>query len=104
MDHMDLMQPTVRRFMAALARQDRQALGTLLAADAALTDDGEPFPPMTWLDREVFSGDGRLEVVSERDDGTALAGGFTPRRWSLDTVWRFTLQGEQVARLDVSAA
>ena len=104
MYHIDLSQPVVRGIKTAVAQRHRRAIQDLLAPDAALTDDGESFAPMAWIDREVFDADGRLQIAAERDGGLTLLGRFLSREWNLGTEWRFTLAGDRVARLDVRAA
>ena len=52
--------------MAAVNAGDRDAFFALLAPGATMSDDGSERNLEEWVDREIFSSDGRMEVESEK--------------------------------------
>ena len=54
--------PVVRKFVEAVNAGDRDAFFALLTKDATMSDDGSKRDLEEWVDREIFSSDGRMEV------------------------------------------
>jgi hypothetical protein len=68
-----LSDSVVRAFVAAVNAGDREAFFALLAPEATMSDDGSERDLEDWVDRAIFSSDGRMEVESESDDGRLAA-------------------------------
>ena len=64
--------PVVRRLVAAINDGDRDAFLAALTPDATLTDDGNPRPLRDWIDREIFSAHGHMNVEREDEEGLYL--------------------------------
>ena len=98
-----LTNPTVRAAVIAIRDGDRDAFLALFESDAKLTDDGEPQSLLEWVDRELFTAHGRLDVQREQQNGLELIGRFHSDQWNMMTVWRFEIVNRRVRRLDVAA-
>ncbi|MEU7407651.1 nuclear transport factor 2 family protein, partial [Streptomyces sp. NPDC044948] len=57
-----LSDPAVRAFVAAVNAHDREAFLALLAPDATMADDGDDRDLDQWIDQEIFSSNGHMEV------------------------------------------
>ena len=68
----DLNDAVVRKFIEAVNAGDRDGFFALLTDGATMSDDGSERNLQEWIDREMFSADGRLEVESQSDDGRSL--------------------------------
>ncbi|MER7534634.1 nuclear transport factor 2 family protein [Streptomyces sp. NPDC097704] len=100
-----LSDPTVRDFVTALNANDRSALMGLLAPGATMSDDGSDRNLQEWLDREVFSSNGHMDVESEADGGLALVADYRNDTWgAMRTAWRFTVDGGKVSRFETGQA
>ena len=66
--------PVVRRLAAAINDGDRGAFLATLTPDATLTDDSNPRSLRDWIDREIFSALGHMNVEREEEDGLYLRG------------------------------
>ncbi|MET8508802.1 nuclear transport factor 2 family protein [Streptomyces sp. NPDC004787] len=100
-----LADPVVRAFVTALNANDRDALFGVLTPDATMSDDGTERNLRDWTEREVFSSHGRMEVEDENDDGRSLVATYTNDTWgSMRTAWRFTVEGDKVARFETGQA
>jgi hypothetical protein len=101
----ELADPVVRRFVEAVNAGDRDAFFALLTPDASMSDDGTERDLQEWVDREIFSADGRMEVESQSDDGRSLIVSYTNSKWgSMRTAWKFTVEGERVSRFETGQA
>jgi hypothetical protein len=95
----------VRRFVEAVNAGDRNGFFDLLTDDATMSDDGSERDLEEWVDREIFSSDGRMEVESQSDDGRSLIVNYTNSTYgSMRTDWRFVVEGEKVARFETGQA
>ena len=74
-----LADPVVRQFVAAVNAGDRDAFFALLTPNASMSDDGTERDLEEWVDREIFSSDGRMEVESQSDDGRSLIVNYRTR-------------------------
>ncbi|MCZ0979440.1 nuclear transport factor 2 family protein [Streptomyces diastatochromogenes] len=100
-----LSDPAVRAFVTALNAHDRQALSEALAPGATMSDDGSDRDLQQWLDREVFSSNGAMEVESEADDGLTLVADYRNDTWgAMRTTWAFTVDGGKVSRFETGQA
>jgi hypothetical protein len=101
----ELSDPVVRRFVEAVNTGDRDAFFALLTPDASMSDDGTERDLEEWVDREVFSTEGWMEVESQSEGGGSLIVNYTNSKWgSMRTAWRFTVEGERVSRFETGQA
>jgi hypothetical protein len=101
----DLADPVVRRLVEAVNAGDRDAFFGLLTEDASMSDDGSERNLDEWVDREVFSSDGRMEVESQSDDGRSLFVNYTNSTYgTMRTHWEFTVEGDKVSRFETGQA
>jgi hypothetical protein len=101
----DLADPVVRRFVEAVNAGDRDGFFAVLAEEATMSDDGSDRDLEEWVDREIFSSDGRMEVESESDDGRSLTANYTNSTYgTMRTAWKFTIEGDKVARFETGQA
>jgi hypothetical protein len=100
-----LEEPVVRAFVAAVNAGDRDAFFALLAPDATMSDDGSERNLEEWVDREIFTTDGRMEVESQADKGRSLIVNYTNSTYGeMRTAWNFIVDGDKVARFDTGQA
>jgi hypothetical protein len=100
-----LSDPVVRAFVAAVNAGDREAFFALLTAGATMSDDGSERNLEEWVDREIFSAEGRMEIESESDDGRSLVATYTNATYgAMRTTWRFILDGDKVGRFETGQA
>ena len=98
-------EPTVRALVAAINTGDRDAFTALLAPGATMSDDGTERDLGAWIDKEIFSVHGHIEVESESDGGRALTAGFRNDTWGqMRTAWRFTLADGKIVRFQTGQA
>jgi hypothetical protein len=95
----------VRKFVEAVNAGDRDAFFALLAPEATMSDDGSDRDLEEWVDREIFSADGRMEVESQSDDGRSMIVNYANSTYgTMRTVWKFTIEGDKVARFETGQA
>jgi hypothetical protein len=100
-----LNDPVVRALVAAINAGDRDAFLALLTPDATMTDDGSERNLEEWIDREIFTADGRMEVEEQSADGRSLTASFTNSTWgAMRTTWRFEIDGDKVRRFETGQA
>jgi len=100
-----LTDPIVRAFVAAVNAGDRDAFFALLAPGATMSDDGTERDLEEWVDREIFSSNGRMEVESESDAGRGLVVNYTNSTWGqMRTAWKFVIEGDKVSRFETGQA
>jgi hypothetical protein len=101
----DLADAVVRRFVEAVNAGDRETFFDLLTDDATMSDDGSERDLEEWVDHEIFSSEGRMEVESQSDDGRSLIVNYTNSTWgSMRTAWKFVVEGDRVARFETGQA
>jgi hypothetical protein len=101
----DLADPVVRKVVEAVNAGDRDAFFTLLTEDASMSDDGSDRDLTEWVDREIFSADGRMAIESQSDDGRSLVVNYTNSTYgTMRTHWEFTVEGDKVARFETGQA
>ena len=97
--------PVVRRLVTAINDGDRDAFLATLTPDATLTDDGNPRSLTDWIDREIFSVHGHLNVEGEEEDGLRLLARYRNDTWGeMSTFWRFQVAGDKISRIDTGQA
>ncbi|MFI2199696.1 nuclear transport factor 2 family protein [Streptomyces sp. NPDC020192] len=101
-----LSDPAVRAFVNAVNSHDREGLLHLLAPGATMSDDGSDRDLDEWLEAEIFSSHGHMDVQSESDGGRALVADYRNDAWGeMRTAWRFTVDDEgQIARFETGQA
>ncbi|WP_371495752.1 nuclear transport factor 2 family protein [Kitasatospora sp. NBC_00374] len=100
-----LSQPAVRSLVAAINAGDREAFIAALTPDATMSDDGSDRDLADWIDREVFSSRGHMDVQTEKAGGLALVANFRNDAWGeMRTAWRFTVEGGKISRFDTGQA
>jgi hypothetical protein len=73
--------PVVHRLVAAINECDRDAFLAAITPDATLTDDGNPRSLRDWIDREIFSARGHMDVEREEEDGLHLLAPYRNDTW-----------------------
>jgi hypothetical protein len=101
----ELIDPVVRAFVEAVNAGDRSAFYALLADGATMSDDDSERNLEEWVDREIFSSDGRMEVDSQSDDGRSLVVIYTNSTYgTMRTNWKFLVDGEKISRFETGQA
>lgn len=97
--------PTVAAFVAAINSGDRDAFFATLAEDATMSDDGTARDLSGWVDKEIFSSNGHMEVEEVSSDGRTLTATFTNSTWGgMRTRWTFTVAGDRVSHFATGQA
>ncbi|MFZ3573244.1 nuclear transport factor 2 family protein [Streptomyces sp. BH097] len=97
--------PAVAAFISAVNSGDKDAFFAALSDDATMSDDGTERDLAAWVDREIFSADGRMDVDDVSDDGRTLTAVFTNSTWgSMRTRWTFTVTDGRVGRFETGQA
>jgi hypothetical protein len=100
-----LADPVVRAFVGAVNAGDRDAFFALLAPGATMSDDGSERDLEEWVDREIFSSNGHMEVESESPDGRSLIVTYTNSTWgAMRTAWKFVVDRDKVSRFETGQA
>jgi hypothetical protein len=100
-----LTDPVVRAFVTAVNAGDRDAFFALLAPGATMSDDGSERDLEEWVDREIFSSSGHMDVESQSDDGRSLAVTYTNATWgAMRTAWRFEVDSDAISRFETGQA
>ncbi|MGW4950457.1 nuclear transport factor 2 family protein [Streptomyces parvulus] len=101
-----LSDPAVRGFVTAVNAHDRDAFLALLAPDATMADDGADRDLAEWIDQEIFSSNGHMEVDNESNGGRALIARYRNDTWGeMRTRWDFTVDGQgRIARFETGQA
>lgn len=100
-----LSHPAVHAFVSSVNEGDRNGFLAVLTDDATMSDDGSERNIHEWIDREIFSSGGHMEVESESDGGLSLIARFRNNTWGeMRTAWRFTADGSKISRFDTGQA
>ena len=101
----DVTDPAVQALIAAINDGDRAAFFAALTPRATMSDDGTDRDLASWADREIFSVNGHLEVVSAADGGRSLIAAYRNDTWGeMRTSWAFTITGGKVSRFETGQA
>ncbi|MEU6504825.1 MULTISPECIES: nuclear transport factor 2 family protein [Streptomyces] len=101
-----LSDPAVRAFVNAVNSHDREGFMRLLAPGATMSDDGSDRDLADWIEREIFSSHGHMDVQSESDGGRQLVADYRNDTWGeMRTAWRFTVEEDgRISRFDTGQA
>jgi hypothetical protein len=90
-----LSDPAVRAFVTAVNASDREGLVQLLTSDATMADDGSDRNLDDWIDREIFSSNGHIDVDNESNGGRSLIAHYRNDTWGeMVTRWDFTVEDD----------
>jgi hypothetical protein len=101
-----LSDPAVRAFVTAVNAQDREGLMSVLAPGATMADDGTDRHLADWIDREIFSSHGHMEVDNESNNGRDLIAGYRNDTWGeMRTRWHFEVADDgKICRFETGQA
>jgi hypothetical protein len=100
-----LSDPAVRTLVTAVNAGDRDAFFAALAPGATMSDDGTERDLEEWVDREIFSSAGHMEIESEDEDGSHLMVTYSNATWgAMNTEWRFEVESGKVSRFETGQA
>jgi hypothetical protein len=101
-----LTDPAVRAFVTAVNAHDRAGFMDLLAENATMSDDGSDRDLNEWIDREIFSSNGHLDVDNESQGGRALLAHYRNDTWGeMRTRWSFTVDDDgRISRFETGQA
>lgn len=101
-----LSDPAVRAFVAAVNSHDREGFMTLFAPGATMADDGTDRDLDDWIDREIFSSHGHMEVDNESHGGRALVARYRNDTWGeMRTRWTFSVDDDgRISRFETGQA
>ncbi|TDQ00863.1 nuclear transport factor 2 family protein [Labedaea rhizosphaerae] len=101
----EVTDPVVRRLIDAINAGDRDAFFAVLTPDATMSDDGRDRDLTEWVDREIFTVNGHMDVESVTDGGRSLIANYRNDTWgAMRTRWQFTVDGERISRFDTGQA
>ncbi|MBY8879058.1 nuclear transport factor 2 family protein [Actinacidiphila acidipaludis] len=100
-----LNDPAVAAFVAAVNAGDKDAFFATLTDDATMSDDGSERDLAAWTEKEIFSAAGRMEVDRVSPDGHTLEVTYTNSTWgAMHTRWTFTVRDGKVSRFETGQA
>ncbi|MFI9610444.1 nuclear transport factor 2 family protein [Streptomyces sp. NPDC052023] len=101
-----LSDPAVRAFVAAVNSHDREGFMTLLAPGATMADDGTDRDLADWIDREIFSSNGHMDVDNESKGGRSLIARYRNDTWGeMRTRWTFSVGDDgRITRFETGQA
>lgn len=101
-----LSDPAVRAFVNAVNAHDREGFMSLLAPGATMSDDGSDRDLADWIDREIFSSHGHMEVDNESRGGRALVARYRNDTWGeMRTRWSFVVEEDgRISRFETGQA
>jgi hypothetical protein len=98
-------EPAVQALIEAINAGDRAAFFAALAPGATMSDDGTDRDLASWADREIFTVNGHLDVVSASDGGRSLIAAYRNDTWGeMRTRWAFTVTGGKISRFETGQA
>lgn len=101
-----LRDPAVRAFVTAVNAQDRDGFMSLLAPDATMADDGSDRDLADWIDQEIFTSHGHMEVDNESGGGRTLVARYRNDTWGeMRTRWTFIVEDDgRISRFETGQA
>ncbi|MFE3855116.1 nuclear transport factor 2 family protein [Streptomyces griseorubiginosus] len=101
-----LSDPAVRAFVSAVNAHDREAFLALLAPGATMADDGSDRDLDDWIDREIFSSHGHMDVDNESRGGRDLIARYSNDTWGeMRTKWHFEIGDDgRISRFETGQA
>jgi hypothetical protein len=101
----ELSDPTVRSVVEAINAGDRDAFLAAFSEGATMSDDGSDRDFRDWIDREIFTAGGHMDVESESDDGRRLIARYRNDTYGeMRTTWRFVVEGGRISRMETGQA
>jgi ketosteroid isomerase-like protein len=101
----DITEPAVQALIDAINAGDRDAFFATLTPDATMSDDGRNRDLRQWVDQELFSSQGRMEVESATHGGRSLlAANNNATYGTMHTFWRFTVRDGKISRFETGQA
>lgn len=101
----DLTIPVVRDLVTAIDAGNRQGFLDQLTPDASLSDDGRDRVLTDWIDKEIFTVNGKMTVDHEERGGLRLLAHFRNDTWGdMSTFWQFELSGDKIRRIETGQA
>jgi hypothetical protein len=98
-------EPAVQALIEAINAGDQAAFFAALAPGATMSDDGTDRDLASWADREIFTVNGHLDVVSASDGGRSLIAAYRNDTWGeMRTRWAFTVTGGKISRFETGQA
>jgi len=101
-----LSDPAVRAFVTAVNSHDREGFMALLTSDATMADDGSDRDLADWIDQEIFSSHGHMDVDNESKGGRSLIATYRNDTWGeMRTRWTFTVDDDgRITRFETGQA
>ncbi|MFF5492747.1 nuclear transport factor 2 family protein [Streptomyces aquilus] len=101
-----LSDPAVRAFVDAVNAHDREGFMALLAPGATMSDDGSDRDLTDWIDREIFTSHGHMEVDNESRGGRDLIARYSNDTWGeMRTKWHFEVEDDgRISRFETGQA
>lgn len=100
-----LTDPTVRTLVTAINAGDRDAFLTTLTSDVTLSDDGTERDVLEWIDREIFTTNGHMDVESQSSNGRSLVAMYRNDTFGqMRTSWSFTVTDGKISRMETGQA
>ncbi|GAA0646236.1 hypothetical protein GCM10009535_24780 [Streptomyces thermocarboxydovorans] len=101
-----LSNPAVRAFVTAVNNHDREGFMALLAPGATMADDGTERDLADWVDREIFSSNGHMDVERESGNGRTLLANYRNDTWGeMRTRWSFEVTDDgRISRFETGQA
>ncbi|MGW4567679.1 nuclear transport factor 2 family protein [Streptomyces sp. NPDC004561] len=101
-----LSDPAVRAFVNAVNSHDREGFLALLAPGATMSDDGSDRDLAEWIDEEIFSCHGHMDVENESNGGRAVIARYRNDTWGeMRTAWRFVIEDDgRISRFETGQA
>ena len=101
-----LSDPAVRSFVTAVNAHDRDAFLSCLTPDATMSDDGSDRDLAEWIDREIFTSHGHMEVDNESRGGRDLIARYRNDAWGeMRTRWHFEIEPDgRISRFETGQA
>ena len=101
----ELADPDVRAFVEAVNAGDRDAFFELLAPGQRCPMTARSGTSREWVDREISSSDGRMEVDSQSEDGRSLVVSYTNSTYgTMLTNWTFIVEDGKITRFETGQA
>jgi hypothetical protein len=98
-------EPAVQALIEAINAGDQAAFFAALAPGATMSDDGTDRDLASWADREIFTVNSHLDVVSASDGGRSLIAAYRNDTWGeMRTRWAFTVTGGKISRFETGQA
>ncbi|MEJ8669085.1 nuclear transport factor 2 family protein [Streptomyces sp. NBC_01614] len=101
-----LSDPAVRAFVTAVNAHDREGFMSILAPGATMADDGNDRDLADWIEREIFSSHGHMEVDNESNRGRDLLANYRNDTYGeMRTRWHFEVEGDgRISRFETGQA